>query len=211
MYGLADKFVSLGWGHSDTQFRGSIGKSAQRNTNVTTSYDTLSPENDDFTPTISWRADGAHFAISSVDAPLASTSTATYRRTIRFYSRTASLLSTSELSPGLEPALAWQPSGSIIAATMKTRSSESEFKRDVIFYERNGLRRYDFPLRGSEQQDVEVKQLAWNADSSLLAVWLSGRSGSDSGEAPIGSGQLRRLILFSYQYNCGLGTTIIGI
>ena len=169
----SDKFVNVGWGHQDTQFRGSIGKSAGRTTNETTEEDVLVKGQHDFTPKISWRGDSAYFSISSVDGSAPSTSAAPpkYKRNIRFFSRTADLLTTAEISPGLEHSLAWQPSGSIIASTMKSKSADGKVKRDVIFYERNGLRRYDFGLRESNQEELEVKGLRWNSDSSILAVW----------------------------------------
>lgn len=104
---------------------------------------------------------------------------------IRVFDRLGALQSTCEPAPGVEHALAWQPSGSIIATTQRLvdennddggRSSESN--HHVIFFERNGLRRYDFDLR---EPDLVVHQLAWNADSSVLAVSLSrSRSGATS-------------------------------
>lgn len=44
-----------------------------------------------------------------------------------------------------------------------------EFQRDVIFYERNGLRRYDFPLVTPQ---AVVRRLLWSPDSALLALWV---------------------------------------
>jgi elongator complex protein 1 len=156
-----------------------VGKSAGRTTNVAETSDQLDPASDDFAPRISWRGDSAHFAVSCVDPSLPSTSQQGFKRVVRFYSRVAKLQATSEASPGMEHALAWQPSGSIIASTMRSQQG-GRTKRDVIFFERNGLRRYDFPLRADDQTDIAVKALSWNADSSILAVWLD-RQGQHSG------------------------------
>lgn len=83
------------------------------------------------------------------------------------------LSSTSEPTAGLEHVLAWQPSGSIIAASQRTPPAEAggHNAHHVVFFERNGLRRYEFALR--EQGDASVvRELAWNAESTLLAVWI---------------------------------------
>jgi len=140
---------SLGWGDKSTQFQGSVGKEAGRAAEVT-----LAPS-DDPTVRISWRGDGAHFAVSALDGD---------KRVLRFFAREeARLLSTAEPVAQLESALAWQPSGSIIAATQSQG-------RDVIFFERNGLRRYDFALRTSGP--AVVHELVWSPDSTVLAVWI---------------------------------------
>lgn len=111
---------------------------------------------------ISWRGDGAFFAVSTVFSMARTNET---QRRIRFYSRTAVLQATSELTPGLEGSLAWQPSGSIIAATASHASQ-------VVFFERNGLRRYEFDLKEEKlEYGSVVRQLAWNVDSTVLAVW----------------------------------------
>lgn len=171
------KPVNVGWGSTDTQFRGSIGKAAARPTAETTEQDFLNPEKDDLTPRISWRGDSAHFAVSTAEAAAAASQPSSdpqpqqnLRRVLRFFSRTAILQSTAEPTPGLEHALAWQPSGSIIASTSR---SADHIQRDVIFYERNGLRRYEFPV---VRPQATVKQLKWSPDSALLALWV----GSDA-------------------------------
>lgn len=95
----------------------------------------------------------------------------------------ASLSSTSEPTAGVEHALSWQPSGSIIAATQKLIDSNKPDEapnQHVIFFERNGLRRYDFALREDTSVDKidgvrkssTVKSLAWNSDSTILALWI---------------------------------------
>ncbi|RXM34216.1 Elongator complex protein 1 [Acipenser ruthenus] len=44
-------------------------------------------------------------------------------------------------------------------------------KHDVVFFERNGLLHGEFTLPFGKDQ-VKVKELLWNIDSTLLAVWL---------------------------------------
>jgi elongator complex protein 1 len=43
-------------------------------------------------------------------------------------------------------------------------------RHDIVFFERNGLRHGEFSLR--ETSEHKVIELQWNADSSILAVWL---------------------------------------
>ena len=46
----------------------------------------------------------------------------------------------------------------------------------VTFFEKNGLQHGELQLRGFQQEDeqnvVFVRELEWNCDSSVLAVWL---------------------------------------
>ncbi|CED83780.1 IkappaB kinase complex, IKAP component [Phaffia rhodozyma] len=180
-----DKAINVGWGSKETQFHGSAGKAAaqQPKTNVSSEKNACTPD-DDETPRISWRGDGAHFAISTLDP----TSSNAARRVIRTYSRMAALQSTSEAISGLEHQLAWQPSGSLIASTQRFGTFEGagegrEGRHDVVFFERNGLRHGEFELRevAGKKRDGEgrgwayrVRELGWNCDSSLLSVWIEG-------------------------------------
>lgn len=173
----ADAPVNVGWGSKSSQFHGSAGKSAAQ-TPSTPALDTLrASSEDDGRPRISWRGDSAWFAVSSLDlfSPSAEGGEPIQRRVVRVFSRVAELSSTSEPTGGLEHSLAWQPSGSIIAATQR---KETGLK--VVFFERNGLRRYEFDLRDSA--GARVRELQWNADSSLLAVWVEREGGNHAGE-----------------------------
>lgn len=165
--------MNVGWGDTSTQFRGSVGKSAESTSTSAPNSSQSSPD-DDTLPRISWRGDSAFFSVSSLD-PLPSPKPG-HRRILRMFSRVAGLSSTSEPTSGLEHSLAWQPSGSIIAGTQKLFRGEEGADFDshhVVFFERNGLRRYDFKLReGEGAKDSEVKELSWNSDSSILAVWI---------------------------------------
>lgn len=45
-------------------------------------------------------------------------------------------------------------------------------RHDVIFYERNGLRHGEFTLPFA-QGEVQVLELEWNCDSTVLALWIA--------------------------------------
>ncbi|GAA5993070.1 hypothetical protein JCM10908_003090 [Rhodotorula pacifica] len=199
-----DAPVSVGWGHKSTQFHGSLGKSAAAAAAKLDPLDAprlLSPKDDGRTR-IAWRGDSAWFAVNSVEkAPSSSGGTAQERlvRRIRIYSRLGEHSSTSEPVPGLEGSLAWIPSGEILASTQRrtvpsstsqpgqeqstSYAAEGEGEEDeevqVVFFERNGLRRHDFKLREPPARTVSVREMRWNAASDLLAVWVQ-RDGSAS-------------------------------
>jgi len=152
--------VSVGWGKKETQFKGKRARALQDPTVPETVDEGALSAFDDGSVTISWRGDGAYFAVSSVEQAR--------RRMIRVYSREGQLDSVSEPVDGLEGALTWRPSGNLIASIR--RSSE---RMEVVFFERNGLRHGQFDLRLS-QEDLQAHTkpltLRWNADSSVLAV-----------------------------------------
>ncbi|KAH6875352.1 elongator complex protein 1 [Alternaria rosae] len=152
--------VSVGWGKKETQFKGKRARALQDPT-VPESIDegVLSPL-DDRSVTISWRGDGAWFAVSKVEEER--------RRMIRVYSREGQLDSVSEPVDGLEGALSWRPSGNLIASTRRT-----EDKIEVVFFERNGLRHGQFDLRFTPEELAVLSiplSLKWNSDSNVLAV-----------------------------------------
>uniref|UniRef100_A0A8C7MJP0 Elongator complex protein 1 n=1 Tax=Oncorhynchus kisutch TaxID=8019 RepID=A0A8C7MJP0_ONCKI len=144
------KFITVGWGKKETQFHGSEGKHAEVQPAMSW---------DDRRPRVTWRGDGQLFAVSSV-CPL------TGARKVRVWNRECVLQSTSETVNGLEQSLCWKPSGSLIAATQRHPN-----KHSVVFMEKNGLLHGDFTLPFGKEQ-VKVKELLWNSDSTVLAVWL---------------------------------------
>lgn len=183
--------MNVGWGEKSTQFHGSVGKSAAASLIPSVSTSSTSPlashakssPHDDGLPRISWRGDGAFFCVSSLDdLPATATTAADKRRNLRVFNRMAALSSTSEPSIGMEGTLAWQPSGAIIASSqiLAVPGEETvEPVQHVIFFEKNGLRRYDFALRedlslGSDgrRKQSQVKGLAWNSESTILGVWI---------------------------------------
>jgi elongator complex protein 1 len=152
--------VSVGWGKKETQFKGKRAKALQDPT-VPERIDegVLSPF-DDRSVSISWRGDGAYFAVNSVEQER--------RRMIRVYSREGQLDSVSEPVDGLEGALSWRPSGNLIAGIKRNETGV-----EVVFFERNGLRHGQFDLRFTSAELealTEPLTLRWNSDSNVLAV-----------------------------------------
>uniref|UniRef100_A0A8C5AWV3 Elongator complex protein 1 n=1 Tax=Gadus morhua TaxID=8049 RepID=A0A8C5AWV3_GADMO len=157
------KFITVGWGKKETQFHGSEGKQAAQKKML------VQPAMawDDRRPRVSWRGDGQLFAVSAVCPQ-------TGARRVRVWSREGVLQATSESLNGLEQALCWRPSGSLIACTQRHPN-----KHSVVFMEKNGLLHGDFTLPCSRDQ-AKVKELLWNSDSTVLLVWLEDvHSGAD--------------------------------
>ncbi|XP_075416395.1 elongator complex protein 1 [Tenrec ecaudatus] len=149
------KFITVGWGKKETQFHGSEGRPTAMQIHM--------PESalpwDDQRPQITWRGDGQFVAVSVVCPE-------TGGRKVRVWSRELALQSTSEPVAALGPALAWKPSGGLIASTQ-----DKPNQQDVVFFEKNGLLHGHFTLPFRNEK-VKVNGLFWNADSSVLAVWL---------------------------------------
>ncbi|KAG0325923.1 hypothetical protein BGZ99_010376 [Dissophora globulifera] len=167
-----DVSVNVGWGKKETQFHGTEGKQAAQR-KVDTSTFTYSPDDDD-KHRLSWRGDGTYFCCSSKDKRLGC-------RVIRVYNREAILQTTSESVDMLEHGLSWRPSGNLIASSQRLPQN----RHDIVFFERNGLRHGEFTLR--EQGDTVVREIAWNCDSTVLAVWLQRASSTTGTEVSGGS------------------------
>uniref|UniRef100_A0A674IEZ0 Elongator complex protein 1 n=1 Tax=Terrapene triunguis TaxID=2587831 RepID=A0A674IEZ0_9SAUR len=149
------KFITVGWGKKETQFHGSEGKQAahRKQMEVVPFHPHLTPPKaEDASPEF------------PVFPPLPLSRVGA--RKVRVWSRELVLQSTSEPIPGLEQALAWKPSGSLIASTQ-----EKPNKHDVVFFEKNGLLHGEFTLPFQKGQ-AKVNELLWNLDSTILAVWL---------------------------------------
>lgn len=156
----ASAHVSVGWGKSETQFKGKRAK-ALRDPTVPEHVDEghLSSYDRGET-TITWRGDGAFLAVNIVES--------SQRRMIRVYSREGELDSVSEPVDGLEGALSWRPAGNLMAGIQRLQD-----RVDVVFFERNGLRHGQFPLRLTAedmQTCASTISLRWNSDSSVLAI-----------------------------------------
>jgi elongator complex protein 1 len=174
-----DAPINVGWGSKQTQFHGSLGKSAAQTPSTSLDHIGSSPD-DDQAPRISWRGDGSFFVVSSLSPE--TPSTPRRRRTLRVYDREGALQSTSEPIAGLEHALSWRPSGNLIASTQRFGfeggGAGKEGRHDVVFFERNGLRHGEFGLRVAGTKirdnnwDYKVKDVNWSSDSKVLAVWI---------------------------------------
>ncbi|KAL7421377.1 putative elongator complex protein 1 [Cryptotrichosporon argae] len=170
-----DEFINVGWGSKQTQFHGSLGKTAARASSSSPS--SSAHPTDHGLPVITFRGDAAYFAVSSVDVHGGA-------RRVRVYSRESSrnfapaLSATSEDLPGLEAALAWRPSGNVIAGLVRYGYDGGAPGRtgrwDVAMLERNGLRHGGFELREAlaDWHAGCVRAMAWNADSDVLAIWI---------------------------------------
>ena len=66
-------------------------------------------------------------------------------------------------------ALAWRTDDTLIAAS-QVRADGSRW---IIFFEKNGLRHGEFPLPDDSKGQLFIKELYWNCDGSMLAVWMS--------------------------------------
>ena len=177
----SDAPINVGWGSKQTQFHGSLGKSAaQAPTNVKVG----SSPDDDFIPRVSWRGDAAYFVVSSL-APV--DSQGFRKRVLRVYDRQAVLQSTSEAVGGLEHTVCWRPSGNLIAGTQRFGFEGGglgrEGRHDVVFFERNGLRHGEFSIRPEHfRKGYRVRELVWSSDSNVLALWVETEVG-DVGES----------------------------
>jgi elongator complex protein 1 len=154
------KPVTVGWGKKETQFHGSLGKqsAAKKKEDALPCFSW-----DDQKVGVCWRGDGQFFVVSSV-------SPATGNRILRVWTRECTLHSTSEEVVGMEQALYWRPTGNLMATSQRKPN-----KHDIIFFEPNGLRHGEFSLP-CDRMEMKVKDLMWNADSSVLAVILENLS-----------------------------------
>ncbi|XP_056239105.1 elongator complex protein 1 [Seriola aureovittata] len=159
------KFITVGWGKKETQFHGSEGKQAAQRKNQEVQPAAVW---DDRRPRVTWRGDGQLFAVSAVCPQ-------TGARKVRVWNREGVLQATSEPVSGLEQALCWKPSGSLIASTQRHPN-----KHSVVFMEKNGLMHGDFTLPFNKDQ-ARVKELLWNSDSTVLAVWLEDMTAGEDG------------------------------
>ncbi|KAH6913768.1 pol II transcription elongation factor [Coprinopsis sp. MPI-PUGE-AT-0042] len=101
-----------------------------------------SPDEDN-APRISWRGDGTYFVVSSLAN---ADEHGLRRRTLRF--------------PDSNTHLAWKPSGSLIAATQRFGGF------DGAGAGKEGKARYPTLRWG-----YRIRELLWNSDSSILAIW----------------------------------------
>uniref|UniRef100_A0A8B9GYY0 Elongator complex protein 1 n=1 Tax=Astyanax mexicanus TaxID=7994 RepID=A0A8B9GYY0_ASTMX len=154
------KFITVGWGKKETQFHGSEGKQAAQKKAPAVPWD-------DRRPRITWRGDGQLFAVSAICPQ-------TGARKVRVWNRECVLQATSEAVNGLEQPLCWKPSGSLIASSQRHPN-----KHSVVFMEKNGLLHGDFTLPFAKEK---VKELLWNSDSSVLAVWLEDMNPGEDGK-----------------------------
>ncbi|GAA5885604.1 hypothetical protein JCM16303_001478 [Sporobolomyces ruberrimus] len=179
----SDAPVSVGWGAKSTQFHGSLGKTAAAqaaaNDPLLTRERLLGPV-DSGKVRIRWRGDASWFAVSSIETVPPRTvdgESAPERpiRRIRIFSRVGAELSSTSLPvASLEAGLDWIPTGELIASSQDISIEKGdEGRKQVVFFERNGLRRYEFEVRDKGR----VREVGWNSGSDLLAVWVEKEDG----------------------------------
>ena len=82
----------------------------------------------------------------------------------------------------------FRPSGNLIVSSQRL-----PHRHDIVFIERNGLRHGEFTLR--EKTNHKLLEVSWNADSTVLAVWLEA-------ENPVtGKSQKTGTLLFLFHFN----------
>ncbi|RVD81191.1 uncharacterized protein DFL_009065 [Arthrobotrys flagrans] len=158
------KHVNVGWGKKETQFKGKRAAALRDPTMPERVDEGVLSDADTKDAKLSWRGDGQYVALSTIQDGK--------RRIIRVFSRSGELDGVSEPVDGMEGALSWRPSGNLIAS-IKRLGTDLE----VIFFERNGLRHGEFPLRipNIGPKPANLHDLEWNIDSTVLAVCLEDR------------------------------------
>ncbi|KAH8382396.1 hypothetical protein KR009_003318 [Drosophila setifemur] len=151
------QFVNVGWGKKETQFHGSEGKKAAKQTGADFVGDSnQSWQNLNKNVHISWRGDGAFFVVSYVAAQVG--------RTFKVYDCEGKLQHTAEKSANLLEALAWRPAGNWIALPQRFPN-----KSTIALFEKNGLRHRELVLPFNLQEEPVV-ELRWSEDSDILAI-----------------------------------------
>lgn len=199
----SSKHVSVGWGRAETQFRGKGARAMERalqrekdalkhagldlkDENSQLRDPTVSElqqgtisDFDNNTCKISWRGDCEYFSVITKEPVLLEDSEnegGLYdRRVIRVFNRHGELDSVSDAINGLEHNLSWKPQGSTIATTARRINEETNMHQlDLIFYERNGLKRNEFNTRLDPTKD-QVLDLQWSNNSEILVLQLHDR------------------------------------
>ncbi|KYQ49072.1 Elongator complex protein 1 [Trachymyrmex zeteki] len=148
-----NEFVTVGWGKKETQFHGSVGKAAAQ----AKSIHLIPNERDDGHIRITWRDDGAFFAVSFLHKE-------PKIRRFKIFNREGMLCYTSEQINGLEECIAWGPVGRPIAVPQIL-----DEKYVVAFFEKNGLK-YSELLLPFKPQETKIRELLWSPCSDILAV-----------------------------------------
>ncbi|KAI8866080.1 IkappaB kinase complex, IKAP component, partial [Ramicandelaber brevisporus] len=149
--------VSVGWGRKETQFHGRANKAAAQQPRFEQSTGNVAKD-DDLVSRLSWRGDCAFFSLNYVGKT---------GRVLNIYNRDGVLQSVSESIRCLEWNVAWRPNGSLIASSEQLPGES--LIRQIIFYERNGLRHGEFELRSA---GAKVVDLHWNSNSTVLAITM---------------------------------------
>ncbi|RKP24178.1 IKI3 family-domain-containing protein [Syncephalis pseudoplumigaleata] len=147
-----DVAVNVGWGRKETQFHGSLGKQAALAPSTMPTSSIKQAPDETGAVIVSWRGDGSYFVCSALDPQRACTALMLLgHRLLRMFNREGLLQNTSEPTDALSPSLHWRPSGNWITTTQ-----HQPHRQVVVLFERNGLRRHEFPLL-----DAQSKVARW--------------------------------------------------
>ncbi|XP_026847316.1 putative elongator complex protein 1 [Drosophila persimilis] len=147
------QFINVGWGKKETQFHGSAGKQAAKQSTDQPAQMTQELLSQDVN--IAWRGDGAYFVVSYESGG---------GRTFKVYDSEGKLQHTAEKSSNLREIIAWRPSGNWIALPQWFPN-----KSTISLFEKNGLRHRELVLP-FDLQEEPILQLKWSEDSDILAI-----------------------------------------
>jgi elongator complex protein 1 len=108
---------------------------------------------------ITWRGDGQFFAVSSPNTEekeSVASQFRVYERSGKFFTKSESGVLTQSVL------LAWKPSGDVLASTQSLPTHD-----EVIFFEKNGLRHYEFKIHPEHGRIIDLQ---WNASSDILST-----------------------------------------
>lgn len=185
------KHVTVGWGKKETQFRGKGTRAMEREALASLKASGLIGNElrdptmpymvdtgeinslDNRSVSISWRGDCEYFVITTIETveDPDDSQNSIQRRALRVFTRDGQLDSASEPVDGMEHQLFWKPQGSQIASIQRKVNRGEDNSLDLIFFERNGLRHYEFDTR--LPLDEEIKSVCWNSSSDILTIVLS--------------------------------------
>uniref|UniRef100_A0A1I7XI19 Dolichyl-diphosphooligosaccharide--protein glycosyltransferase subunit KCP2 n=1 Tax=Heterorhabditis bacteriophora TaxID=37862 RepID=A0A1I7XI19_HETBA len=150
-----DELVTVGWGSKETQFQGSAGK-ASREEKLDVSK--VAYESDSRKTHIKWRSDAQFVVISFFDKN-------TGERKMSVFDRNGDFISRIKNESSIEEWFAIRPTGNYIATTRKN----NDLSRSIVFFERNGEKRYETITLSSAGQ---VIGLDWDMEAYCLAILL---------------------------------------
>jgi elongator complex protein 1 len=137
-------------------------------------YNSTTTGEQDSSVQMCWRPDATLCAVSTVDVVDQTRRIRTYKKeTLDLNSVGRSEDGSGKVVPNLLPQIAWASVGCSNLLTSVQRKGKRT--QQVVFFEPNGLRHREFPLRPEQQQQAShatVLSLDWNVESDLLAVSL---------------------------------------
>ncbi|VDO05202.1 unnamed protein product [Rodentolepis nana] len=153
------KFVNVGWGKEETQFKGRKIKAP----NVDEEEGTTEPTSVNILPgEITWREDSKYFAVSWTD-----TNSPQAHRRLHIFDSNGTLNSVGSETSEVESGLCWRPRVQLIAASK--RLSGRLLK--VVFFELNGLPHGEIDLLYAPECDkFRVGRIVFDAEEHIMAV-----------------------------------------